>query len=91
MSAGFGAIGWTPDSRQILVTKTIDGQHELWLVPTDGGRPRKLDIDVSGWEMGSAEIRLYPNGTELAFQRQAGAGSLGGLRIWFSRPLVSGR
>ena len=41
--------------------------RELWLVPINGDKARKLDIDISDWNLGGREIRLHPNGREIAF------------------------
>ncbi len=40
--------------------------NSLWLVPVNGGQPRKLEIDVSGWIVGQG-IRLHPSGKQIAY------------------------
>ena len=55
---------WTPDGRALLVT-TTGPQPAIWQVPIDGSAPRKLEIDISQWNMG---WRLHPKGTHIAFR-----------------------
>jgi Tol biopolymer transport system component len=40
---------WTADGAALAVAKRFeqDGPRELWLVPANSGKPRKLDIDVT--------------------------------------------
>ena len=62
---------WTPDGKGILVRKMLVAggkKSELWLVPIDGGRARKLDFDanrVATYAPG--KIRLHPDGRRLAY------------------------
>ena len=58
-------VEWTPDSRNLLIAGS-DPEPHLWLVPVNGGSPRKLDIDTSTWLTGQG-IRLSPNGRQIAF------------------------
>jgi Tol biopolymer transport system component len=61
---------WTPDSSAVLVRKYLgtSGGSELWLVPVNGGVPRKLDIDLTGAIGGQlGKIRLSPDGKRLAY------------------------
>lgn len=37
-----GGVAWTPDSRGLLVGSDRAGDFSLWLVPADGGGPRRL-------------------------------------------------
>jgi len=60
----FQQHAWSPDGRAVLVQSTAP-QRALWLVPIDGSAPRKLDIDVRGWNEG---WRLHPKGTHIAFR-----------------------
>ncbi len=71
---GWGGMSWTPDSQALIAIKTHGDRskdkemtRELWLVPIDGDKARKLDIDISDWSLGGREIRLHPNGREIAF------------------------
>ena len=44
-----GPLTWTRDSRNLLVVRAVSTQTpEFWLVPVDGGAPRKLDIAAPG-------------------------------------------
>ena len=62
----FSGLPWTPDSRAVIVRK--QKPSELWLVPIDGGAPRKLDVDVRTWSPGAAGLAtLSPDGKQLAF------------------------
>ena len=58
-------LPWTPDSGAVLVRKRQP--NELWLVPTTGASPRKLDVDVSGWSFGPiGVISLSPDRRQIA-------------------------
>ncbi len=70
--AAWGGMSWTPDSQALIVMKVFgksgkETGRELWLVPINGAAARKLDIDVSDWGAGSSNIRLHPNGRQIAF------------------------
>ena len=70
--AAWGGMSWTPDSQAVIVMKVFgesgkETGRELWLVPINGAAARKLDIDVSDWGAGSGNIRLHPNGRQIAF------------------------
>jgi hypothetical protein len=57
---------WTPDGRGVLVRKATP--NELWLLPTTGAAPRKLDVDVRDWSFGGVgQISLHPDGRRIAF------------------------
>jgi Tol biopolymer transport system component len=60
----FQAHAWTPDGRAVIVQASAP-QRALWLVPIDGSAPRKLEIDISTWNLG---WRLHPKGTHIAFR-----------------------
>ncbi len=72
----YGHMSWTPDSRAVIVVKGTakrngfqlreEDPKELWLVPVSKGKARKLDIDISSWNM-EPGIRLHPNGQQIAF------------------------
>ena len=55
---------------------------ELWLVPVERHMPRKLDIDLAGWDVFGG-IRLHPNGRAdrvlhgQVFARSLGSGERG--------------
>jgi len=54
---------WTPDGHAILAA---EAGKALWLVPVDGGTPRRLDVDISRWIDGQG-IRLSPDGKQIAY------------------------
>jgi Tol biopolymer transport system component len=71
--ASYGFMSWTPDGKALMVQKHKRspgdpygerGPKELWLVSVDGGKARKLDIDIDDW---SGRIRLHPDGNQIAF------------------------
>lgn len=60
------SIAWSPDSRSILFVKqpdSSDPKTELWLVPVQGGEPRKLDLAASNMR----DLTVHPDGRHLAF------------------------
>ena len=68
----YDGMTWTPDSRAVIVMKVLgdrwkEAKRELWLVPIDGDKARKLDIDISDWNLGGGGIRLHPDGSQIAF------------------------
>lgn len=72
---GFRKI-WTPDGRAIILPKRLHGaggelrqgaRKELWMVPVDGTRTRKLDINVDDWKFGGGDFSLSPDGRQIAF------------------------
>jgi Tol biopolymer transport system component len=57
---------WTPDGRAVIFRKR--SPNELWLVPTDGRPPRRVDVDMRDWTFGGmAQFALAPDGRRLAF------------------------
>jgi Tol biopolymer transport system component len=59
------AFTWTPDSRQVLVSRTRNNRvSEIWLVPVDGSSPRKIDFPA----MRVTCLRLNADGKTIAFQ-----------------------
>ena len=68
----FRTVTWTPDSRAVIALKVAGDRPELWLLPIDGDRPRKLDIDADSWTRGAAGdldqgFSLSPDGRNVAF------------------------
>jgi Tol biopolymer transport system component len=62
----FIAPQWTPDGGAVLVH--MRSPNELWLVPTTGAPPRKLDVDVRDWSFGGVgQFSLHPDGRRIAF------------------------
>ncbi len=71
--AAYGTMSWTPNGEALIVEKNrqnegapygSQGPKELWLIPVNEGEARRLDIDIDDW---NAEIRLHPDGDQIAF------------------------
>jgi Tol biopolymer transport system component len=62
----YGNMTWTPDAQALLVVNRRGTRRELWLVPVNGSRARKLEIDMDNWAPGPG-FRLHPNGRQIAF------------------------
>jgi Tol biopolymer transport system component len=63
------SVPWTPDGQAVLMRKRPP-LDELWLVPTTGAPPRKIEADVKGWQFGTAGvISVHPDGRQLAATR----------------------
>ncbi len=65
---------WTPTSDAVIVRKYATPRTgpssggELWLIPLNGGAPRRLDVDLSAAVDGQlGKIRLSPDGRQLAY------------------------
>jgi Tol biopolymer transport system component len=57
---------WTRDGKALLVRKRTP--NEIWLVPTSGPQPRKLEIDVHDWAFGPiGQFSIHPDGQSIAF------------------------
>ena len=53
----------SPDGRQILFSSDRAGNHDLWLMPVEGGEPQQLTIESTpDWNP-----RWSPNGKKIAF------------------------
>ena len=68
----WGTMAWTPDSRALLTARRAGSAVELWLIETEAGRARKLDIDVSGWALAEGAgigggFALSPDGRSITF------------------------
>jgi Tol biopolymer transport system component len=60
------SLAWTPDSRDVLFVKQPkpdDPKTELWLVPVQGGEPRKLGLGAPNLR----ELCVHPDGRRIAF------------------------
>jgi Tol biopolymer transport system component len=60
------SIAWTPDSRGVIFVKQpspVGTKTELWVVPLQGGEPRKLDLAAPGIR----ELAVHPDGRRIAF------------------------
>lgn len=75
-----GAATWMPDSRSLIVRKSLAGaeEAELWQVPIDGGTPRKLDSPLKGRILA---FKLSPDGRQVAYRFQE-TGPRPGPEIW---------
>lgn len=64
---------WTGDGRALVIATHHDDTAEqvLWLIPADGGPPRKLDIDISKWSVLDG-FRIDRGGQQIAFVASAG-------------------
>ena len=79
---GFRMV-WTPDSRGLILPKLLGAngeRKEMWLVPVDGGQPRKLDIDANNWILPGGGFQLHPDGRRIAFIADDAAQS--GPEVW---------
>ena len=60
------SIAWAPDGQGLLVVKQPDAKDpmtELWLVPLQGGEPRKLGLAAEGMR----DLRIHPDGRHIAY------------------------
>jgi Tol biopolymer transport system component len=61
-----GSVAWTPDGLNLLVSKKPNPRSsatELWLVPVQGGEPRKLDLVADN----ICDVRVHPDGRHVAY------------------------
>ncbi len=61
-----GSVAWAPDGQSVLFTKQpslADTKTELWLIPVQGGEPRKLDLTAENMR----ELSVHPDGRRVAF------------------------
>ncbi len=61
-----GSVAWAPDGQSVLFTKQpslADSKTELWLIPVQGGEPRKLDLTAENMR----ELSVHPDGRRVAF------------------------
>jgi Tol biopolymer transport system component len=59
----YGAFTWTPDSKQILASRTKNAISEIWRVPVDGSTPAKIEFPP----MRAISLRLNRDGKTIAF------------------------
>ena len=63
---GFGTVAWAPDNRNILfIRPTTNGssKRELWMIPLQGGEPRKMELMAENM----LELSVHPDGRHIAF------------------------
>ena len=60
-----GNASWSPDGRHLMINTfwSNSERRETWLVPVDGGQPRKLDLPGYSW----GRIRVHPDGRRIAY------------------------
>jgi Tol biopolymer transport system component len=61
-----GSVAWAPDGLNLVFTgkpSPRGSRTELWLVPAQGGEPRKLDLAADNIR----ELRLHPDGRHIAY------------------------
>ena len=75
----FGSFAWTPDSKQILAVRTRNNTSELWLVPVDGGNPRKVEFP----SMRIVQLRMSSDGRTIAFVSGDASGE-----VWVAENLL---
>ena len=76
----FGSFAWTADSKQILAVRSRDKTSELWLVPADGGAPRKIEFP----SMRIVMLRMNPDGKTIAFTSGERSGE-----VWMAENLLT--
>ena len=76
----FGSFAWTADSKQILSVRSRDKTSELWLVPLDGGGPRKIEFP----SMRIVMLRMNPDGKTIAFTSGERSGE-----VWVAENLLT--
>lgn len=67
LERGGGPLALSPDGRRVLVGGgewEADDSHGLWIVDTQGGATRELDLPGFG---GNQHFSLHPDGTRLAY------------------------
>jgi Tol biopolymer transport system component len=64
---------WTADGAAIAIATRHDdtANQALWMVPIDGGKPRRLDVDINNWLLGDG-FRFDRAGKRVAFVAAAG-------------------
>jgi Tol biopolymer transport system component len=60
-------LSWTPDGRHVVVggPEASDQPDELWMIPAEGGEPRKLNLGVK-----VRHLTLHPDGRRIACTRR---------------------
>ncbi|HXH48892.1 MAG TPA: hypothetical protein VNM47_06065 [Terriglobia bacterium] len=66
---GYPALAWTPDGSRVLFTKngttSQDQKCELWIVPAEGGPPKKTDLVLDRGSL--RDLRAHPDGQRIAY------------------------
>ena len=80
--ASFGSIEWTPDGKHILYSVGPTGPAPgYWIVPAQGGQPRKLQIDLQATGL----MSLSPDGRKIAITTTGSSIELWALENVFSQ------
>jgi Tol biopolymer transport system component len=63
------AMPWTTDGRAVVMRKMLASRgSELWVVPVDGRRPHRLELDANRIAGGAGgKMRLHQDGRRLAY------------------------
>jgi tricorn protease len=64
---------FSPDGRQIAFTGQYDGGTDVYVMPAEGGAPRRLTYDPGGAEM----VAWTPDGSHILFRSRRGTPMLG--------------
>ena len=59
------SVAWTPDSQGVAYTGTFRGGRGTWLVPTGGGEPRQIKVDVVLETL--SQVQFNPATAQMAF------------------------
>lgn len=79
---------WTPDGQRIVFARGQNGNASLWVVPSTGGTPRKLDVEL-GSAFAAGTLRLHPDGRTVAFTAGETAAELWTLENFLPAPAVT--
>ena len=66
----FNRALWSPDGRYIYFTERSDAGNNLWQIPTEGGKPRKV------WHSDNHRVpifNIHPDGDQIAFSIHEGS------------------
>lgn len=66
----FTAVRWSPNGEEVIygVHQTGEGddaEAEIWMVPAEGGVPRRLELSLSAYVLGN--LRFHPDGDRIAY------------------------
>jgi Tol biopolymer transport system component/predicted Ser/Thr protein kinase len=65
-------LDWFPDGTRLLATTTAMRSGGIWMIPTMGGRPRKLVAEGDTAAFKGGVIALSPDGARIAFLADTG-------------------
>lgn len=65
------AVQWTPDGKHVIYALVPSGGNEanaeIWMVASDGGTPRRLDLALTPYQLGN--LRFHPDGGRVTYTR----------------------